>query len=268
MTALMFDPEGQERSVTIGDVLSLLRNEFPDISISKIRFLETVGLVTPQRAPSGYRRFSGDDIERLRLILLAQRDHFLPLRVIKERLDAGELAALVAPEPADTPNPESEVEGETSPHLGAGAADVPPDAESGPARRATPDIDPQQLFNRRELAYEAQLPLDVVRKLESFGVIGADEADRFTGAHVLFCRAFAVLRGHGVDERHLRQVKNGASRDASLIDQSVAHLDSSERTTAQETLLNAFSDAHFWLVMCEVNRSMPPSGHRSRRPRR
>jgi DNA-binding transcriptional MerR regulator len=70
----------------ISEVLALLRGDFPDISVSKIRFLETEGLITPARSPSGYRRFSAADVERLRFILAAQRDQYLPLRVIRERL--------------------------------------------------------------------------------------------------------------------------------------------------------------------------------------
>lgn len=72
----------------IGEVLVELRSEFPDISVSKIRFLEAEGLISPARSPSGYRRFGPADVEQLRFILTAQRDHYLPLRVIKERLDA------------------------------------------------------------------------------------------------------------------------------------------------------------------------------------
>ena len=74
--------------MTIGDVLARLRADFPDITISKIRFLESEGLIEPDRTPSGYRKFSQADIERLRFILEAQRDRYLPLRVIKEQLDA------------------------------------------------------------------------------------------------------------------------------------------------------------------------------------
>jgi DNA-binding transcriptional MerR regulator len=70
----------------IGEVLAKLRGEFPDISVSKIRFLESAGLIAPARAPSGYRKFGVDDVERLRYILTVQRDQYLPLRVIKERL--------------------------------------------------------------------------------------------------------------------------------------------------------------------------------------
>src|SRR5689334_15001459 len=74
--------------MTIGDVLGLLRDEFPDVTISKIRFLESEGLIEPARSPSGYRKFSAADVDRLRFILSAQRDQYLPLRVIKQRLDA------------------------------------------------------------------------------------------------------------------------------------------------------------------------------------
>src|SRR5580700_6699733 len=75
-------------SFGIGEVLAQLRGDFPDVSVSKIRFLESEGLIQPARSPSGYRRFGAGDVERLRYILTAQRDHYLPLRVIKDRLDA------------------------------------------------------------------------------------------------------------------------------------------------------------------------------------
>src|SRR3954471_5611695 len=95
--------------LSIGEVLSLLREEFPDVTISKIRFLESQGLLDPERTPSGYRKFYEPDIERLRWILHQQKENFLPLRVIKDRL-AGEesdaeavLMAHVPPQPAPTP---------------------------------------------------------------------------------------------------------------------------------------------------------------------
>ena len=86
--------------LSIGDVLTLLREEFPDVTISKIRFLESQGLVNPERSPSGYRKFFEHDVERLRWVLRQQREHFLPLKVIRDRLEDGELEALGA----DLPN--------------------------------------------------------------------------------------------------------------------------------------------------------------------
>lgn len=85
---------------SIGEVLSLLQDEFPEITISKIRFLESQGLIDPERTPSGYRRFYESDFDRLRWILVQQRDHYLPLKVIRDRLDAGELEAEVVEETA------------------------------------------------------------------------------------------------------------------------------------------------------------------------
>ena len=76
--------------LSIGEVLQLLQEEFPDVTISKIRFLESQGLIDPERTPSGYRKFYDPDIERLRFILREQKDSYLPLKVIKTRLDAGE----------------------------------------------------------------------------------------------------------------------------------------------------------------------------------
>ncbi|MGA1541742.1 MAG: MerR family transcriptional regulator, partial [Ilumatobacteraceae bacterium] len=86
--------------LSIGEVLGLLLEEFPDITISKIRFLESQGLIVPERTPSGYRKFYDDDVERLKFILREQKENFLPLRVIKDRLDTP---------PAGTTRPDSEL---------------------------------------------------------------------------------------------------------------------------------------------------------------
>ena len=92
--------------LSIGEVLGLLQDEFPDVTISKIRFLESQGLIEPERTPSGYRKFFEDDVELLRVILREQRENFLPLRVIKDRIDSGEIET-----------------GDATPPRGAGAAD-------------------------------------------------------------------------------------------------------------------------------------------------
>ncbi|MEV4258124.1 MerR family transcriptional regulator, partial [Spirillospora sp. NPDC049652] len=135
--------------MTIGDVLGLLRAEFPDITISKIRFLEAEGLVEPQRSPSGYRKFGDADVARLRFVLTAQRDHYLPLRVIRQHLqalDRGEAPPPLgsrrpaAPEPragdrpAD-PAPMASRAGERVSADGPGS----PDRRGAIAARAVPD---------------------------------------------------------------------------------------------------------------------------------
>ena len=171
----------------IGEVLAQLQPEFPDISTSKIRFLEAEGLIEPARSRSGYRRFSADDIERLRYILTMQRDSYLPLRVIRERLaDGGE------------------------------AADGP-EADGGqlPAGRAPADMTRRQLLDAAEIT-EAELT-----ELEDYGLIR--RVGRLYGTDALaVARALAALRQYGVQVRHLRPVKAAADRAANLVEQVVA----------------------------------------------
>ena len=114
---------GERSYLAIGDVLALLREEFPDVTISKIRFLESRGLLVPERTPSGYRKFYEPDVERLRWILRQQREHFLPLKVIKGRLDNG-MSDPDAPAPhlfeMGDPPPEQEVAGGSRRRAGNG----------------------------------------------------------------------------------------------------------------------------------------------------
>src|SRR5688572_4185685 len=104
--------EGAGDHLSIGEVLDELQPEFPDVTISKIRFLESQGLIDPERTPSGYRKFYDDDLERLRWILTQQRDHFLPLKVIKDRIDDGELADGAVPGDGDVDGHHHDAPGE------------------------------------------------------------------------------------------------------------------------------------------------------------
>ncbi len=137
--------------LSIGEVLSLLKEEFPDVTISKIRFLESQGLIDPERTPSGYRKFYEPDIDRLRWVLRLQRDHFLPLKVIKARLDAGQLDVdepevaqpeLFGDEPRDPPSVEPETvtdrDEPTEPPGPAADDDEPTEAPDAGNRRVIP----------------------------------------------------------------------------------------------------------------------------------
>jgi DNA-binding transcriptional MerR regulator len=194
----------------IGEVLALLRGEFPDISVSKIRFLESAGLIAPARAPSGYRKFGVDDIERLRYILTVQRDQYLPLRVIKERLPGPAEPMPAAPVPVPTAAP----------------AVSPAPAPSGPAPAAVPTAPtaaPGRApgLTRRELLEAAGISDDQLAELEDYGLVHR-EGRRFGPDALEITRTVVALTDFGVQARHLRGVRAAAERETTLIEQVVA----------------------------------------------
>jgi DNA-binding transcriptional MerR regulator len=183
----------------IGEVLAQLRAEFPDVSVSKIRFLESEGLIEPARSPSGYRRFGAADVQLLRYILTAQRDQYLPLRVIKERLRPAGADPAVRPE---LPSPA--VPGTARSHA------VPGTAAGRPA-----------MLSRRELVEAAGIDEDQLAELEAFGLV--QRVGRQYGQDALeVARTVAALAGYGVQARHLRAVRAAVEREISLIEQVVA----------------------------------------------
>lgn len=183
-------------SLTIGEVLGVLRQEFPDVTISKIRFLEEQGLVEPDRTPSGYRKFSADHVDRLRQVLTLQRDHFLPLRVIREQLDAGAPGVEGRP-PA--PAPFVRVLAAVDGH-GGGAADAD------------------------ELAEAAGCSVELVAELLSHGLVRPAADGWFGPDDVEVARAASALADHGVQPRHLRSFRSAADKEVDLVEQVVAPL--------------------------------------------
>ncbi len=171
----------------IGEVLAQLRPEFPEVSVSKIRFLESEGLIQPARSPSGYRKFAADDVARLRYILTAQRDQYLPLRVIKDQLDAGE----------EDRGPRR------------------------PGRHPAPAGRPRAPLSRRELLEATGLDESRLAELEDFGLVRRNgrhyERDALAAA-----RAICALGRYGVQARHLRVLRASAERETALIEQVVA----------------------------------------------
>jgi DNA-binding transcriptional MerR regulator len=186
----------------ISEVLAQLRGEFPDISVSKIRFLETEGLIAPARSPSGYRRFGPADVERLRYILSAQRDQYLPLRVIKERL--------ARPDPPAEP-------GVAGPPTPAGVSRDRPGAGAALAGAANGD----GMLSRSELVAAAGVTEALLTELETFGLVR--RVGRFYGQDALqVARAAAALTAYGVEARHLRAVRAAAERETAMIESLVA----------------------------------------------
>ena len=188
----------------IGAVLADLQQEFPDLSISKIRFLEAEGLLEPERTGSGYRHYSGADVERLRFILTAQRDHFWPLKVIRDALDGMERGLTLDPGAASAvPQP---------PSLTADP-DVPEQADLAVASTAR--------LSRAELARAAEAPLALLDELVAFGLLRPDTQGYFAGEAIRIAAAAAQLAGLGIEARHLRLFRTAAEREVGLVDYAV-----------------------------------------------
>ncbi|MGW3464346.1 transcriptional regulator FtsR [Streptomyces olivaceoviridis] len=185
--------------MSIGTVLNVLRDEFPEVTISKIRFLESEGLIEPQRTPSGYRKFSAGDVERLGHVLRMQRDHYLPLKVIREHLDAME-------------------RGEAVPLPVVGRQRT---AEDVPARVEGPTV---ARIGRAELLAAADIDEDDLKEWESYGLIATLEDGAYDAEAVTVASLIAELGRFGIEPRHLRVMKAAADREAGLVDQVVAPL--------------------------------------------
>ncbi len=186
--------------MSIGAVLDLLRPDFPDVTISKIRFLEAEGLVTPERTPSGYRRFTAYDCARLRFILTAQRDQYLPLKVIKAQLDAQ----------ADGELPNS------------GSAYAVPRLVSVDAHGhdGVSGVAPTQVRLRREdLLNRSGISESLLGELVKAGVIKPGQAGFFDEHSVVIAQCAKALAEYGVEPRHLRAFRSAADRQSDLIAQ-------------------------------------------------
>ncbi|MFD3523403.1 MerR family transcriptional regulator [Streptomyces sp. NPDC058653] len=197
-------PPTGEPLASIGMVLNQLRDEFPEVTISKIRFLESEGLVEPRRTPSGYRKFSPEDVERLTQVLRMQRDHYLPLKVIREHLDAvarGERLPLPA---QASQGPQRELIASTW------------DPESAPP--TAPRIGRAELLAATEAA-ESELD-----EWEAYGLIAPMADGGYDSEAVTVAKLVAELGRFGLEPRHLRAVKAAADREAGLVEQVVAPL--------------------------------------------
>lgn len=194
---------GSAGLLSIGQVLARLTPEFPGLSTSKLRFLEVQGIVAPVRTGSGYRKFSPNDLERLRIALRLQRDHYLPLVVIREHLDR-----MAAGGDPDLP------------------VTVPPSIVAAPRR-----------YRRDELLAAAGAAPQLLNDAITSGVFTA--AETYTDQAVTLLRALVSLDRHGIEPRHVRALRQSAEREVDLIEQALAPLlrrsDAASRARASDT---------------------------------
>lgn len=203
--------------MNIGEVHAELREEFPSLLLSKLRYFESEGLVVPTRTPAGYRKYSHQDVERLRYALRLQRDHHLPLKIIKEHLDALDRGL----EPPQLPS------GPQVPRL-ALAADGTPSASNFEA-------DPSSLrLTRRELLVAAEIDDELLSALENFGLVTPRTGSApYDGDAIVIARTVAELASFGIEPRHLRAFRTAADREVGLVEQVVAPIRRSREAGAE-----------------------------------
>lgn len=202
--------------MNIGQVLDLLRADFPGITIPKIRFLEDKGLIKPERTPSGYRKFSHEDVERLRYVLRMQRDHYLPLKVIGEHLDAIDRG--LEPPPIEAVVP-------TVPRVALAADGLPSPESFG----RNSDL----RLSRKELLKIAEVSEELLDQLEQFGLIRSRTGTgHFDSDALVIAKTAAELAEFGFEPRHLRAFKTAADREVGLVEQVVAPLKGGRDTAA------------------------------------
>ncbi|HWX45520.1 MAG TPA: MerR family transcriptional regulator [Solirubrobacteraceae bacterium] len=195
----------RQKSITIGGVCKALAQEFPDISISKIRYLEDQKLLTPRRTPGGYRLYTQGDVARLRTILRMQRDEFLPLRVIRQELAAGRAG--------ETPPGGYGAPAHTATHQRARRASVSVREESG------------ALYSLEEVLEETKADAKLVRELEEYGVVRGEQRSGvryYDETEREIVGAVAELARYGVGGRNLRVFRTSADREANLLQQILA----------------------------------------------
>ena len=221
--------------MSIGAVLDLLRPDFPDVTISKIRFLESEGLVTPQRSPSGYRRFTAYDSARLRFILTAQRDQYLPLKVIKAQLDSQPDGALpgrdsLYPVPRlvgvdDSRRPAADA---------AGAPIVTRGVSQGSAVAGGRGSPVPVRLSREDLRERSGVGEELLTALRKAGVITTGPGGFFDEHSVVIAQCAAALAEYGVEPRHLRAFRSAADRQSDLIAQIAGPVGKAGTTGARD----------------------------------
>ena len=220
-------------TISIGEVLTLLKREFPDVTISKIRFLESEGLVTPDRTSSGYRRFAQKDIDQLRAVLTLQRDQYLPLKVIRETIAEGLPAADATPV--------------------AGTGMRPEDFRPGAGRVR---------MTREELAEAADLTEAYVAQLEQIGLVWATPAGHYDEDALAIAEVVSRLSAYGVEPRHLKTFRVVTDRETGLVEQMATPYsnprDRDGRAREQEVIRDLASlivQLHAALLRAELTRS-------------
>lgn len=223
--------------MSIGEVLEEINDEFPEVRASKVRFLEEKGLITPRRTAAGYRKYTDTDVDRLRFILAVQRDQFLPLKVIKDYLDAIDAGK----------RPES---------LPGGLKLEPRSVSNQLAEELAGQIRP---MTRAELQGMTGAPTELLDTLEQYRIIWADENGRFSDHSLKTVRAAVTLSQFGFEPRHLRTFRLAADRELGLVEQATAAVEGGKDSSHKERVAelareisSACLQLHSSIVVAEI----------------
>ena len=242
--------------LSIGEVLALLLEEFPDVTISKIRFLESQGLIEPERTPSGYRKFTTAEVDRLRFILREQRTNYLPLRIIKDKLEddsqdisrdmvlsgepvstAGHPAArATVPRPAVVPSASESFEQDPL---------IPASQKRALRKEALKHADQTESVARDQLLQQVDIDPTFLKDLESAGLVAGHEVGDttfFDPYSASIARTAGRFLEMGIDIRHLRAWKSSADRELSLFEQRILPLLRQRNPVAREEALDMLSE--------------------------
>jgi DNA-binding transcriptional MerR regulator len=236
---------GDRAFLSIGEVLDLLKEEFPDVTISKIRFLESQGLLDPERTPSGYRKFYDDDITRLRWILTQQKENFLPLKVIKGRLSSAVAEPSSPPTPAAAPSSATHAPTSLEPTPPAPERVARPASMTRTAAESRTMIDTGVSMTFDELRSASGLEPAALRELERYGLVvgkavgGQTYYDEDALVVARLCGGFAR---HGVEARHLRMYKTAVERESGFFEQVIMPLIKQRNPTSRRQALDTLSE--------------------------
>lgn len=237
--------------LSIGEVLALLLEEFPDVTISKIRFLESQGLIEPERTASGYRKFSQAEVDRLKFILREQKDNYLPLKVIRTRLEGDTSDGMLRddeitaprglghiPAPRGQGHPAGVKKLSKAPDLANSRTNISPiknnDDEVGEAS-----------YNRSEILVAANIDEKTLKELEKFGIVRAQKVgatELYDQVDLQILEAAAKLIELGLDSRHLKAWRSSADHEVSLFENRVEPLRRQRNPKARQDAMQMFAD--------------------------
>ncbi|MGA0116882.1 MAG: MerR family transcriptional regulator [Ilumatobacteraceae bacterium] len=243
--------------LSIGEVLAQLLEEFPDVTISKIRFLESQGLIEPERTPSGYRKFTLEEVERLRFILREQRTNYTPLRIIKTRLEDESTdisrdftlphqVVSTSGHPAargSVPRPKDSLVSETS--IPEQDPLVPQSLQREQRREALTHKDNTESIPRDQLVQQHKIDPVFLKELESAGLISGHEVGDttfFDAASIEVAKAASRFKELGIEVRHLRAWKSSADREVNLYEQRILPLLRQRNPASREEALNMLNE--------------------------